>query len=80
MSTEDFMARSAARMAEKANPAPLHTITIDGMAYNIRIGFHGRFQFNRVLADGTEQHAGRPKGYASLKECFDAFFVGTMQD
>lgn len=80
MNTEDFMSRSAARMAEKANPAPLHTITIDGAEFNIRIDINGRFRPSEVFQTGLEQGVGRMQGYSSLKEAFDAIYVRQIQD
>lgn len=59
---------------------PLHTIVIDGYAYNIRVDRYGRFQFYRVKGENLEQSAGRHKGYASLKECFDGLYISHLQD
>lgn len=80
MNTNDFHARSHARMQEKENPAPLHIISIDGVTFNIRRDFHGRIRPHQVLEDGTEQNVGRMQGYSSVKEAFDAIYVRQIQD
>jgi hypothetical protein len=61
-------------------PAPVHTVTLDGVTFNIRKDFYGRYQVYEVKKDNLEQGIGRMRSYASVKEAWDALFVSRMQD
>lgn len=65
---------------QEESPTPLHTITIDGVAFTIRRDFHGRIRPYAVKDGGLEQGVGRMQGYSSVKEAFDAIYVRELQD